>query len=195
LNQGVVYGIETDETALHEDLATSFHYDEIFGTALNRFCVQAIAGIPLTLYGRGTQKRGFLNIRDTLRCVELAILNAPSAGEYRVFNQFTEIFSIHDLAELVKRQGGMMGLAVEVQHLKNPRVEAEEHYYNARHQKLASLGLTPHKLSDVLIDSMLRSIQKNARRIRRDCILPHIEWDRTPHACATAAAPALTSAK
>ncbi|MGH9397050.1 MAG: NAD-dependent epimerase/dehydratase family protein [Terriglobia bacterium] len=177
LNQGVVYGIETDETALHPGLATSFHYDEVFGTALNRFCVQAVAGIPLTLYGQGKQKRGFLNIRDTLRCVELAILNPPETGEFRVFNQFTEIFSILDLARLVKDQGARLGLRVEMQHLENPRVEAEEHYYNARHQKLLDLGLTPHLLSDVLIDSVLVRVQENASRIRRESILPQVRWE------------------
>jgi UDP-sulfoquinovose synthase len=179
LNQGVVYGIETEETSLDPGLATSFHYDEVFGTALNRFCVQAIAGIPLTLYGKGTQRRSFLNIRDTLRCVELAVLNPPEAGEFRVFNQFTEIFSIRELALLVKKQGEALGLAIQIQHLRNPRVEAEEHYYNARHQKLIDLGLNPHCLSDVLIDSMLHRIQENAHRIRRESILPRVEWDHT----------------
>ncbi|MGH9449215.1 MAG: NAD-dependent epimerase/dehydratase family protein [Terriglobia bacterium] len=178
LNQGVVYGIETDETMLHPGLATSFHYDEIFGTALNRFCVQAVAGIPLTLYGQGKQRRGFLNIRDTLRCVELAVLNPPEAGEFRVFNQFTEIFSILDLARLVKEQGARLGLRVEIQHLENPRVEAAEHYYNARHQKLLDLGLAPHRLSDVLIDSVLGRVQENAARIQRESILPRVRWDR-----------------
>ncbi|MGH9352335.1 MAG: NAD-dependent epimerase/dehydratase family protein [Terriglobia bacterium] len=176
LHQGVVYGIETDETALDPGLATSFHYDEIFGTALNRFCVEAVAGIPLTLYGQGKQKRGFLNIRDTLRCVELAILNPPAAGDFRVFNQFTEIFSIGDLARLVRDQAAKLGLKVELQYVENPRVEAEEHYYNARHQKLLDLGLTPHLLSDVLIDSMLLRVQENAGRIRRDSILPKVRW-------------------
>ena len=179
LNQGVVYGIETDETTLHRDLATSFHYDEVFGTALNRFSVQAVAGIPLTLYGKGTQKRSFLNIRDTLRCVELAILNPPSAGEFRVFNQFTEIFSLQELASLVKQQGEKLGLKVQIQHLENPRVEAEEHYYNARHQKLINLGLEPHYLSDELIDSMLQRIQENAHRIRPETILPSVKWNHT----------------
>jgi UDP-sulfoquinovose synthase len=179
LNQGVVYGMETDESALDEGLATSFHYDEVFGTALNRFCVQAVAGIPLTLYGKGTQKRSFLNIRDTLQCVELAILNPPNAGEFRVFNQFTEIFSLRELAFLVKKQGEALGLPVQIQNLENPRVEAEEHYYNARHQKLIDLGLKPHCLSDVLIGSMLHRIQENAHRIRRDSILPRIHWDHT----------------
>jgi UDP-sulfoquinovose synthase len=177
LNQGVVYGIETDETGLDERLATSFHYDDVFGTALNRFCVQAVAGIPLTVYGRGGQTRGFLNIRDTLRCVELAILNAPTAGEYRVFNQFTETFNVLGLAEMVKREGEKLGLSVEVQHLGNPRVEAEQHYYNPRHQKLVDLGLTPRLLSDVLLDSMLLRIRHFAPRIKRDIILPKVKWD------------------
>lgn len=191
LNQGVVYGIETDETPLNPGLATSFHYDEIFGTALNRFCVQAVAGVPLTLYGQGKQKRGFLNIRDTLRCVELAILNPPPPGEFRVFNQFTEIFSLMDLARLVKEQGAKLGLRVEIQHLENPRVEAEEHYYNARHSKLLDLGLAPHLLSDVLIDSMLVRVQENAGRIRRESILPRVRWDqRRPAPASAAAAPA-----
>lgn len=176
LNQGVVYGVETDETNLDPGLATSFHYDEVFGTALNRFCVQAVAGIPLTLYGQGLQKRGFLNIHDTLRCVELALINPAAAGEFRVFNQFTETFSIGDLARLVRDQAAKLGLKVELQHLENPRVEAADHYYNARHQKLLDLGLTPHLLSDVLIDSMLLRVQENAGRIRHESILPRVRW-------------------
>lgn len=180
LNQGVVYGIETDETSLEKGLATSFHYDAIFGTALNRFCVQAAASIPLTLYGKGTQQRGFLNIRDTLRCVELAILHPPVSGEFRVFNQFTEIFSVQELAALVKKQGEELGLKVEIERLQNPRVEAEEHYYNARHQKLIDLGLAPHRLSDVLIDSMIHRVRENAHHIRRESILPRVQWDGRP---------------
>src|ERR1700722_18984939 len=122
-NQGVVYGIETDETELDPRLATSFHYDGVFGTALNRFCVQAVAGIPLTVYGKGGQRRGFLNIRDTLRCVELAIINAAEPGQFRVFNQFTETYTVSQLADLVVRQARQIGLQVEVKHLKNPRIE------------------------------------------------------------------------
>lgn len=184
LNQGVVYGIETDETKLHPELVTSFHYDEVFGTALNRFCVQAVAGIPLTVYGPGKQKRGFLNIRDTLRCVELSILNPPQPGEYRVFNQFTEVFSILELAALVKKQSEKLGLKAEIQHLTNPRVEAAEHYYNARHQKLLNLGLEPHHLSDVLIDSMLVGVRQNRHHIRQETILPHVQWDHTARSAA-----------
>lgn len=176
LNQGVVYGIETGETEIDPRLATSFHYDEVFGTALNRFCVQAVAGIPLTVYGRGGQTRGFLNIRDTLRCVELSILNPPQAGEYRVFNQFTETFSVLELAELVRKQAAGLGIEARVEHLENPRIEAESHYYHARHQKLLDLGLEPHLLSDVLIDSMLKRIREHAQRIKPNIILPHVRW-------------------
>jgi UDP-sulfoquinovose synthase len=177
LNQGVVYGIETDETLLDRRLVTSFHYDEVFGTALNRFCVQAVAGIPLTVYGKGGQTRGFLNIRDTLRCVELAILHAPAAGEYRVFNQFTETFNVLQLAEQVKAAAAKLDIAVEIQHLPNPRKEAEQHYYNPAHRKLTELGLEPHLLSGVLIDSVLVEVQSFASRIRQETILPKVRWD------------------
>ncbi|HEV2350152.1 MAG TPA: NAD-dependent epimerase/dehydratase family protein [Terriglobia bacterium] len=180
LNQGVVYGMETDEILRDDRLATSFHYDEVFGTALNRFCVQAVAGIPLTVYGRGGQTRGFLNIRDTLRCVELSILHPPAAGEYRVFNQFTEMFTILDLAELVKRQAEPLGLPVQIDHLENPRTESEDHYYNPRHQKLIDLGLIPHLLSDVLVTSMLKRVKEHAHRIKTDIIRPHVRWKRAP---------------
>ena len=186
LNQGVVYGLETDETQLDERLATSFHYDEVFGTALNRFCVQAVTGIPLTVYGEGGQTRGFLNIRDTLRCVELAALHPPKAGEYRVFNQFTETFNVRGLAEMVQREGEKLGLAVKVQHLKNPRVEAEKHYYNPVHRKLIDLGLTPHLLSDVLLDSMLIRIREYAPRVKKGIILPRVRWDGADAAAADA---------
>lgn len=185
LHQGVVYGVATDETELDARLATSFHYDEVFGTALNRFCVQAIAGIPLTVYGRGGQTRGFLNIRDTLRCVELSILNPPKAGEYRAFNQFTQSFTVLELAETVKKQAEKLGLQVAINHLPNPRVESESHYYNPRHQKLLDLGLQPHLLSDVLVDSMLIAIREHAHHIRHNAILPQVRWDGTSTAAAT----------
>jgi UDP-sulfoquinovose synthase len=176
LNQGIVYGIDTDETEMYPDLNTSFHYDEIFGTALNRFCVQAVAGIPLTVYGKGNQKRGFLNIRDTIQCVELAALNHPKEGEYRVFNQFTEVFSINGLAEQVKQAGKKLGLNVKIDHHENPRIELEEHYFNPVHTKLTELGLKPHKLSDVLIDQMLQKIMANKHLINTETIQPRIRW-------------------
>lgn len=176
LNQGVVYGIETDETEIDERLATSFHYDDVFGTALNRFSVQAVAGIPLTVYGKGGQKRGYLNIRDTLRCVELAITNPAKPGEYRVFNQFTETFTVSQLAELVAKQSKALGLQVQINHLENPRVEMEDHYYNPTHTKLLDLGLEPHYLSDVLINSVIKRIEKFKHRIKPQIILPKVKW-------------------
>ena len=117
LNQGVVYGVETDETLRDPRLATRFDYDQIYGTALNRFCVQAAVGFPLTVYGSGTQTRGYLNLRDTIRCIELALLSPPEAGEYRVFNQITEQFSLLELAAMVVEQSKALGLKAEIQHL------------------------------------------------------------------------------
>src|SRR5687767_6972367 len=146
LNQGVVYGIETPETRLDERLVTRFDYDELFGTALNRFCLQAVIGHPLTVYGKGGQTRGFLNIRDTLQCVELAVDNPGELGDFRVFNRFTEQFTVRELAERVKQAGEELGYSVEIQNFPNPRVEMEEHYYNAANTKLRDLGLEPHFL-------------------------------------------------
>jgi UDP-sulfoquinovose synthase len=176
LNQGVVYGIQTEETKLDPRLATRFDYDEVFGTALNRFCLQAVIGHPLTVYGKGGQTRGYLNIVDTLRCVELATLNPPAEGEYRVFNQFTEQFGVIELAELVQKAGVEYGLQVEVEHVENPRVEREEHYYNAAHTKLLDLGLEPHILSETLIESMFGEIEKHRDRVIPELIMPRTRW-------------------
>ena len=140
LNQGVVYGVETDESAGDERLITRFDYDQYFGTVLNRFCTQAVIGHPLTVYGEGGQTRGFLNIRDTLQCVELAVANPADLGDFRVFNQFTEQFSVSELAELVRASAGEVGIDVEIKKYPNPRVEMEEHYYNATNTKLLDLG-------------------------------------------------------
>lgn len=176
LNQGVVYGIDTDETGQNGELRTSFHYDDVFGTVLNRFCVQAIAGIPLSVYGKGGQTRGFLNIRDTIQCIDLSARNPAKEGEFRVFNQFTEMFSVMDLARRVQKAAGMHGLKVEISHRANPRIELEEHYYNAKHSKLADLGLKPHLLEDVLIEQMIDYIGKRKDRINRDTIEPRVKW-------------------
>lgn len=176
LNQGVVYGMDTDETALHPALRTSFHYDDIFGTVLNRFCVQAVAGIPLTVYGKGGQTRGYLNIRDTLQCVELAVRTPPKAGEYRVFNQFTEQFSVLDLAKMVKTAGERNGFDVTISPIANPRIEMEEHYYNAKHSKLADLGLKPHLLTDAVLDDMIGRAAKSRDRIYTETVMPRVKW-------------------
>ena len=177
LNQGVVYGIETDETAADERLITRFDYDEVFGTVLNRFCLQAVIGHPLTVYGSGGQTRGFLNIRDTLNCVELAVENPADAGEFRVFNQFTEQFSVIELAELVKQAGEHLGYTVEIQHCENPRVEKEEHYYNAIHTKLLDLGLQPTLLGEELVESMIHTIERHKARAIESAIDPRTRWN------------------
>ncbi len=176
LNQGVVYGIETAETVLDERLVTRFDYDELFGTALNRFCVQAVIGHPLTVYGSGTQTRGFLNIRDTLQCVELATLTPADAGEFRVFNQFTEQFSVRELAELVQSSAAAHGIDVTIASYANPRVEAEHHYYNAANRNLHELGLQPHLLGDELVQSMLSYIERHRDRVITRAIEPRTRW-------------------
>jgi UDP-sulfoquinovose synthase len=176
LNQGVVYGIETAESRLDDRLLTRFDYDDVFGTALNRFCLQAVIGHPLTVYGKGGQTRGYLNIVDTLQCVELAVSHPAERGEYRVFNQFTEQFSVVQLAELVRRAGTEYGLEVAANTIDNPRVEMEEHYYNATHTKLLDLGLKPHLLSETLIGSMFSTIERYRDRVIADHILPRDRW-------------------
>jgi len=176
LNQGVVYGIQTEETRLDDRLLTRFDYDDVFGTALNRFCLQAVIGHPLTVYGKGGQTRGYLNIVDTLRCIELAVEHPADAGEFRVFNQFTESFSVLDLAELVQKAGAKVGLDVAIGAVANPRVEQEEHYYNPAHTKLLDLGLRPHLLSAELVESMFSVIDRFKDRVIPDHILPRDRW-------------------
>eukprot|EP01026_Neomeris_dumetosa_P021390 TRINITY_DN1871_c0_g1_i4.p1 TRINITY_DN1871_c0_g1~~TRINITY_DN1871_c0_g1_i4.p1 ORF type:complete len:274 (+),score=42.41 TRINITY_DN1871_c0_g1_i4:63-824(+) len=179
LNQGVVYGVKTDETVQDKMLLNRFDYDGIFGTALNRFVVQAAVDHPLTVYGKGGQTRGFLDIRDTVRCVQIAIDNPGDKGYMRVFNQFTEQFSVNDLAGIVTRQGKKLGLDVQVTSVPNPRVEAEEHYYNAKHTKLQELGLVPHLLEDSMIDSLLDFVVQYKDRVNMDLIKPAVDWRKT----------------
>jgi len=176
LNQGVVYGTITDETAMDEALINRFDYDEVFGTVLNRFCVQAAVGHPLTVYGKGGQTRGFLDIRDTVRCVELACSNPAAPGECRVFNQFTEQFSVLEIAKLVQTAGKKLGLKVAIDQLPDPRVESEEHYYNAKHSKLIDLGLKPHLLSDSLLDSLMNIAIRYRDQIDSAMFLPQVNW-------------------
>ncbi len=176
LNQGIVYGHETEETVLHPDLATRFDYDGVFGTVLNRFCVQAVTGHPLTVYGAGGQTRGMLNILDTLACVELALESPAERGEFRVFNQFTESFSVADVAEMVVAE--YAGDAV-IENWKDPRVEKEEHYYRAAHTKLLDLGLVPHLLTSTVIQSILGVADQFRGNADMDAIRPTVEWRST----------------
>lgn len=176
LNQGVVYGVLTDETADDDLLVNRLDYDHVFGTALNRFCIQAAIGHPLTVYGAGGQTRGYLDIRDTVRCIEIACTNPADKGELRVFNQFTEQFSVLQLAEMVQKAGRDAGLKVEINHIQNPRVEKEEHYYNAKNTLLQDLGLKPHRLSDSLLGSLLSFAIRYRDRVDHGQILPRVSW-------------------
>jgi len=188
LNQGIVYGVKTEETVAAPELINRYDYDGVFGTALNRFVVQAAVGHPLTVYGKGGQTRGFLDIRDTVRCIQIAIDNPAEPGEMRVYNQFTEQFSVNDIAGIVKREGGKLGLNVEVTSVPNPRVEAEEHYYNAKHSKLQDLGLQPHLLGDNMVETLLSFAIENKHRVNMDLIKPAVDWRKTGTADASGSA-------
>jgi len=176
LMQGPVYGLSTPQSDADQRLLPNFHYDDIFGTVVNRFLVQAVQGVPLTVYGKGGQVRGYLNINDTLQCIRLALENPADHGELRILNQFTETFSVTQLAERVQRVGEQMGLPVEIQRIENPRKEAEEHYYNPAHSGLLELGLEPHYLTDGVVASMLEQVLRHKDRIDEDKILPRVRW-------------------
>jgi UDP-sulfoquinovose synthase len=177
LMQGPVYGIFTDESQKDERLLPFFNYDEIFGTVLNRFVVQAVAGYPLTVYGKGGQTRGYLNIKDTLNCVRLSVENPAEKGELRIFNQFTETFSVNDLAARVQEAGNRLGFNVEIQHIENPRLEAESHYYNPRHTGLLDLGLSPHYLAEDFLAEMIKYVIKYKEQIKPDQIYRNVKWE------------------
>ena len=176
LNQGVVYGVHTDETALDPRLATRFDYDDVWGTVLNRYCVQAAIDHPLTVYGKGGQTRGFLDINDTLKCVELAIEHPASMGEYRVFNQFTEQFTVLELAQKVAEAARKVGWDPIIENITNPRIEMEEHYYHAEHTRLLDLGLEPRYMSETLIDGLLGTVGGLADQVNRRLLYPGHSW-------------------
>lgn len=176
LNQGVVYGLNTEETELDPMLANRLDYDAIFGTALNRFIIQTAIGEPMTVYGRGGQTRGFLNIKDTVRCIELAAQNPANRGEFKVYNQFTEQFGVLELATMVKKVAADLGIAATISNIDNPRVEAEDHYYNAKHTALVHLGLVPHLLTDDVIKAILKLSIQYKDRVKKEHILPTVSW-------------------
>lgn len=178
LMQGPVYGLETDADGGDEALWPAFHYDDIFGTVLNRFLVQTLIGHPLTVYGRGEQRRGYLNLRDTLACVTLALTHPPEPGELRIYNQFTEIFSVNELAERVASAGRRLGLRPTIEHEPNPRMEAEEHYYEVRHEALLRLGLNPHLLTEETLVTMLERLLPFADRVDPALLRPRVRWSR-----------------
>ena len=176
LMQGPVYGLETDETQGNEELFPFLNYDEIFGTVINRFVVQAVAGYPLTVYGAGGQTRGFLNIKDTLNCIRLSLENPAAPGELRVFNQFTETFTVNELAERVASVGRQLGMDVVVKSIANPRKEAEKHYYNPVHTGLLSLGLKPNFLTDEVLARLMQVVLRYRNRIDVGRFLQNIKW-------------------
>lgn len=176
LMQGPVYGIETDESVIDDRLKTIFNYDEIFGTIINRFITQAVVGYPLTVYGKGGQTRGYLNIKDTLQCIFMADSTPAKIGELRIFNQIMETFSVNQIAELTQRVGNMRGLNVEIKALENPRKESEEHYYNPTYQGLKDIGVIPHYLSDDVMDRLFQVVEAYRSNIRKDVIFKGIKW-------------------
>jgi UDP-sulfoquinovose synthase len=191
LNQGIVYGQSTVETDMDPVLATRFDYDGVFGTVLNRFCVQAVMGHPLTVYGAGGQTRGMLHIRDTLACVTLALENPAEQGEFRVFNQFTESFSVRDMADMVKQASPR---PVEIASGQpNPRVEHEEHYFHAANTKLLDLGLEPHLLTREVIAGMLELVERHQDRVDRKAIAPTVQWRSSASTLTTANAESVAS--
>jgi UDP-sulfoquinovose synthase len=177
LMQGPVYGVTTTEAELDPRLRPNFHYDDIFGTVVNRFLVQAVAGLPLTVYGAGGQTRGYLNIVDTLQCVDLVLQNPAEVGELRILNQFTESLSVNELATRVQRAGRQLGLAVQIRAISNPRKEAEDHYYNPEHTGLVDLGLNPHLMTDDVLVGMLQLVCEHRDRIQPDIVMPRVRWD------------------
>ncbi|HUK72660.1 MAG TPA: NAD-dependent epimerase/dehydratase family protein [Streptosporangiaceae bacterium] len=178
LNQGVVYGQQTPQTAMDDRLATRFDYDAVFGTVLNRFCIQAVLGHPLTVYGKGGQTRGIIDIRDTVRCIQIACENPADQGEFRVFNQITEWMSVSDMADTIAKCNPE---PVTIECVDNPRVEADNHHYNVAHTRLIELGLQPQLLSDTLIESLLEITKRYAHRVRTEVLRPTVNW-RTPRA-------------
>lgn len=176
LNQGIVYGLNTDETRMDPVLTNRLDYDGVFGTALNRFLIQAAIGHDITVYGSGSQTRAFLNIKDTVRCIEIAANNPAEQGEFRVFNQFTESFSVKELAEMTKKVAEQKGLTATISNIENPRVEKEEHYYNAVNTKLIDLGLEPHLLTDEVLDEILTDALQYKERIIQDNVIPKVKW-------------------
>ncbi len=176
LMQGPVYGIETSESTIDERLRTLYNYDEIFGTVINRFITQAIIGYPLTVYGKGGQTRGYININDTLQCIHKSANNPPKKGELKIYNQIMETFSVNELAEKVQHVGRQLGYAVEIKQLENPRKEAEEHYYNPSYQGLLELGVQPHYLTDEALIGMFKVVEAYKKNIRRDVIFRGVKW-------------------
>ena len=179
--QGVVFGTQIAEMGDDPRLRSRLDFDQCFGTAINRFCCQAVIGHPLTLFGVGSQKRGFLPLQDSVTCMRLAVENPPQRGEYRVFNQFENAYSISELAHMVQAVAAEIGLKVEIRHYENPREEKEEHYYNPDRQHLLDLGYQPTRDIKSVMKQMMKDLLDNRDRIQANAevLIPDIRWDAT----------------
>ena len=176
LMQGPVYGLQTFETNMPEQLLPNFHYDDIFGTVVNRFLVQAVAEIPLTVYGKGGQTRGYLNLKDTLQCVYLAAKTPSSPGELRIYNQLTETFTVNDIAQRVVSAAKAMGIVATINSVPNPRKEKEEHYYNPEYSGLLQLGLEPNYMTEEVLCEMISNILIHKKNIKASRVMPRVKW-------------------
>lgn len=178
LMQGPVYGLSTEQTDLDKRLLPNFHYDDIFGTVVNRFLIQAIQGIPLTVYGKGGQTRGYLNLKDTLQCINLAINNPVNKGDLKIFNQFTETFTVNELAKKIQSVGAQIGLEVTIKSIPNPRKEPEAHYYNPIYTGLKKLGLQPNYMTEGVLIGMLNILNEYKSNIDDSKIFPRVKWNQ-----------------
>jgi UDP-sulfoquinovose synthase len=176
LMQGPVYGMETEESKIDDRLRTIFNYDELFGTIINRFITQAVIGYPLTVYGKGGQTRGYLNIKDTLQCVHMAEQNPAASGNLNIYNQIMETFTVNQLAELTKVVGQELGYDVLIKNIKNPRIELEEHYYNPSYQGLVELGVEPHYLTKGSMKEIFNTVISYKKNIKENVIFRGVKW-------------------
>ena len=176
LMQGPVYGYRTEQTKVNDILSPSLYYDEIFGTVINRFAIQVAMGYPITVYGKGEQIRGYINLQDTINCLKLTVKNPAKDGELRIFNQITETFSVNQIAQRFAEVANKIGINVNIDHVKNPRVEAEEHYYNPKYSGLKQLGLTPNMLNDEVIIDLIEFASRFTTNIDKKSIFNGVKW-------------------
>ena len=176
LMQGPVYGIYYDDKQKNDELVPTFTYDDIFGTVLNRFIVQAVVGTPLTVYGSGSQTRGYINVVDTIKCIKLTLENKPKNGELAIYNQFTEQFTVNELANLVKKSLARIDIFAKIKKVSNPRIEKEKHYYNAKHSNIKKLGLKPLKLDKNIIIDIAEYVNRYKKNINTKIIQPRVNW-------------------
>lgn len=173
--QGVLFGVKVTGKETEAEI-TRFDYDEYFGTAINRFCAQAIINHPLTVYGKGLQQRGFLPLKDSIQCLTIAIDNPPAKGEYRTWNQFENVYSIKFLAEMVCECAYELGINATIEHITNPRTELDDHYYNPTCKTLFDLGYKPTTDIKNEIKNLLIDILPYKDMVIKEVIMPKTTW-------------------